>query len=497
MAPNEISMTLNGSTKSLSYIENSVKSEDLDLLVEDALDYAHSIGFVLRTNEHKDRSDICQALPFSLLPSPFPGKLFNQAMSVQTAMNLLYFRASWDYDFLMKSHEAVIKTDVFIRKLSEIMTKVRQEGVRQTKTLVLQRADYMCHAPDGRIKGLKQIEVNNIASGMAGMSMRLTKLHNRLLTKMGFKQEVIKERLPDNQALLSQGPAIVQAWKDFGDPQAVVLFVVEEVNQNQFDQRLVEYSVEELSNGEIKVIRATLTALSKRLHISESHDLFLDNSLKVAIVYFRAGYSPCHYPTEAEWEVRLMMERSTAVKCPWIGLQLANTKKVQQMLAAPGVIEHFFRDLPEVVSEIRKTFANLWGLENDDDETENVIKDAIANPESYVLKPQLEGGGGNVFGQNISTLLSSMSKEERSAYILMEKIAVPLQKNYLIRAFHPVRLENIVNELGIFGALYGNGQTKEIFSNVATGYLMRSKYADMNEGGIACGAAVMDTPFLY
>ena len=44
------------------------------------------------------------------------------------------------------------------------------------------------------------------------------------------------------------------------------------------------------------------------------------------------------------------------------------------MLAAPGVIEHFFRDLPEVVSEIRKTFANLWGLENDDDETENVIK---------------------------------------------------------------------------------------------------------------------------
>jgi hypothetical protein len=72
-------------------------------------------------------------------------------------MNLLYFRASWDYDFLMKSHEAVIKTDVFIRKLSEIMTKVRQEGVRQTKTLVLQRADYMCHAPDGRIKGLKQV----------------------------------------------------------------------------------------------------------------------------------------------------------------------------------------------------------------------------------------------------------------------------------------------------------------------------------------------------
>lgn len=58
-------------------------------------------------------------------------------------------------------------------------------------------------------------------------------------------------------------------------------------------------------------------------------------------------------------------------------------------------------------------------------------------------------------------------------------------------------MENIVNELGIFGSLYGDLKSGKIHSNVATGYLLRSKYADMNEGGIACGAAVMDTPFLY
>jgi len=43
-------------------------------------------------------------------------------------MNLLYFRISWDYDFLIKSHEAVIKTDEFTRKMVEILTHVHNEG---------------------------------------------------------------------------------------------------------------------------------------------------------------------------------------------------------------------------------------------------------------------------------------------------------------------------------------------------------------------------------
>lgn len=98
------------------------------------------------------------------------------------------------------------------------------------------------------------------------------------------------------------------------------------------------------------------------------------------------------------------------------------------MLSSPNALEHFFKDIPEVVPEIRKTFAQMWGLENTDPETENIVKDAIDNPHNYVLKPQLEGGGGNVFGMEISKLLKEMTKEERSAYILMEKIAVPVQK---------------------------------------------------------------------
>lgn len=63
------------------------------------------------------------------------------------------------------------------------------------------------------------------------------------------------------------------------------------------------------------------------------------------------------------WDARLMMERSRAVKCPDISTHLAGTKKVQQVLARPGVVEKFFPDQPEAVKQIRATFAGLYTLD--------------------------------------------------------------------------------------------------------------------------------------
>lgn len=96
-----------------------------------------------------------------------------------------------------------------------------------------------------------------------------------------------------------------------------------------------------------------------RLKVDEiNHHLILDNKLRVAVVYFRAGYSPSNYPTETEWTTRRIIELSDAVKCPWIGLQLANTKKVQQVrfhnyshfLAAsfPEILFSIFRFYPKM-----------------------------------------------------------------------------------------------------------------------------------------------------
>lgn len=43
------------------------------------------------------------------------------------------------------------------------------------------------------------------------------------------------------------------------------------------------------------------------------------------------------------------------------------------------------------VARLRKCFAGLYSL--DEGESEEAIKDALANPDDYVMKPQREGGG--------------------------------------------------------------------------------------------------------
>lgn len=482
------------------------KEMQLRRMVEDAVDWAHAYGMVMRTPQRKDCSDLCQTAPFALLPSPFPREIFEQAVNVQEAMSLLYFRISWDYEFLLRAHSEVVKTDQFTRHLVNILKAVHDEGIRQTKTLLIQRADYMCHDEgneESKYK-LKQVEVNNIAASMGSLSERATLLHRRVLEDLGVKSELLKIAIPDNKPVDTIARGIYEAWRDFNDDSALVLFVVEEVNQNQLDQRHVEYRLDELSERRAMIVRLTLTQCAKRLTLGgeSGFSLIFDDIQRVAVVYFRAGYSPDNYLSESEWDARLLIEKSDAVKCPWIGLQVANTKKIQQVLSQSGAVERFFPDNPEVCVQIRDTFANMWGLEGDDEETRNIIQKAIENPELFVLKPQLEGGGGNYYGQEVADMLKKLTKDEKAAHILMERIRPMVVKNYLVRPMEDVNLVNTVGELGTYGYLYGNGSfnakdEKVVFTNYRHGHIIRSKAENVDKGGVAVGAAVIDSPFLY
>lgn len=63
------------------------------------------------------------------------------------------------------------------------------------------------------------------------------------------------------------------------------------------------------------------------------------------------------------WEARLLLERSRAVKCPDIATQLAGTKKVQQELSQPGMLESLLPGRAEAIARIRATFAGLYSLD--------------------------------------------------------------------------------------------------------------------------------------
>lgn len=56
------------------------------------------------------------------------------------------------------------------------------------------------------------------------------------------------------------------------------------------------------------------------------------------------------------------MERSKAIKSPSINFHLAGTKKVQQELAKPGVLERFIKDAGEV-KMIREIFTGLYPVD--------------------------------------------------------------------------------------------------------------------------------------
>lgn len=72
---------------------------------------------------------------------------------------------------------------------------------------------------------------------------------------------------------------------------------------------------------------------------------------------------PVALPLSQNWEARLLLERSRAVKCPDIATQLAGTKKVQQELSRPGTLEKLLPGRTEAIARIRATFAGLYSLD--------------------------------------------------------------------------------------------------------------------------------------
>ena len=131
--------------------------------------------------------------------------------------------------------------------------------------------------------------------------------------------------------------------------------------------------------------------------LDDSRNLIVDGKT-VSVVYYRSGYSPVSYPTQREWEARRRIEISSACKCPSISYHLTGTKKIQQELAKPGRLERYL-DTDEC-QRVREFFAGLWGLEDlSDPDVDSIVQTAVREPDGFVLKPQREGGGNNLYGR--------------------------------------------------------------------------------------------------
>ena len=269
--------------------------------------------------------------------------------------------------------------------------------------------------------------------------------------------------------------------------------------RNIFDQRHLEY---ELQSKNIPVFRmsfsdtVSLTSIpkdnsSRPLIYKPPHSP--DVAYEVTTVYLRSTYAPTDFPDESSWEARYHLERSAAIKCPSILLQLAGTKKVQQVLAMPNS-PHLSRFVPDesTADDIRKTFTAIYPLDDSPAGKEAREIALSENSAGYVLKPQREGGGNNIYRKAIPSFLKSLGSEDKwKGHILMELIEPPAQRNTLFRDGQ-VSSGEVIAELGVYGTcLWRSGG--EVLHNEEAGYLLRTKGKESEEGGVAAGFGALDS----
>jgi glutathione synthase len=363
---------------------------------------------------------------------------------------------------------------------------------------------------------VKQVEFNTIASSFGGLSSQVSGLHRHLSSIDAYPEEissVINESsLPPSESAHALATGMAKAHQAYGPSTTglptCVIFLVQNPERNVFDQRHVEYSLNE-KHG-VRTFRLPFDRVLQDTKVNGNRKLIYSppqnpkKQYEVSVVYFRAGYAPTEYTTEAHWDGRLQIERSAAIKCPTVLTQLAGTKKVQQVLATPHS-PHLARFLPDAqqADEVLKTFAPIYPL--DKSEAGEEARRLATNPETsvrYVLKPQREGGGNNVYRKAIPDFLKTLPESHWPAYILMEMIEPPAQSNTIFRNGE-CQTGGVICELGIYGACLwdtattaaGDGKRK-ILENFEAGYLLRTKGDQSEEGGVAAGFGSVDSPCL-
>lgn len=337
------------------------------------------------------------------------------------------------------------------------------------------------------------MELNTISASFASLCSLVCDLHAFLCDRYNYFNDadqstldISKSNLPVNSALEGIADGIFEAHKEYGKSDAIVLMVVQPNERNIFDQRWIEYKV--FDRG-VKMIRKTLKEIKEQATLLPDKSLVIEHK-KVAVCYFRSGYGPGDYPTEVEWAARLLIEQSDAIKCPTVAYQLVGAKKVQQVLCKPGCVESYLS--AEESKLVRQSFTGIYSLDNSK-EGEDAIQRAMKHPNAFVLKPQREGGGNNYYGEHVKEKLVQMSRQETSAYILMERILPPPYKNVLVKQGVAVEAD-VACELGAYGVFLSKG--REILTNKHVGHLLRTKTANTDEGGVAAGFAVIDSPLI-
>jgi len=476
-------------------IEKLSKDKILSL-VENTTDFTISNGIVLFDKECLPKKRY-KNIPITLFPSPIPKNEYYKIIRIQPSINKLMHLISMDFEFMCTALKNVAEHDSFIYRLLKIYKKnFERFSQNEVTTLGIFRTDYMFDSMKNEkgeiIEKAKQTETNTISSGMGSIGSKAINRMYQTILSTEYETSHFPESIPENFGNPGIGQGLAMAWQEYSNKEAVIVFFVMENESNISDQRTLEFNIYSI-NKSIKVRRKIYDRVLDKVKTDENGKLFVDGE-EVAVAYFRTCYSPKHFPTEQHWKVREIIELSKAIKSPSVAHQLVGCKKIQQVISKNKVLEMYLENDVNSCNEIRSTFTGIYSLEIGL-EGDLIVKEAIKNPEKFVLKPQREGGGNNLYDVEMYEKLMKVGmKEARCQYILMDLIKPNSYENYLIVEGNGSK-KNVISELGIFGVCLTRGQ--KFLENYSSGHLHRVKTDQEREGGIMVGTGAVSSPFLY
>lgn len=444
-----------------------------DRLAE-AVDFALLHGLI----KYTPRDALAHA-PFTLTPCPLPAAAIDEMARLTPTYNAMALAMARDPAFLADTLGPAAGQDDFLARL---LAMGRPRDAVQPLSLLLTRIDYLMQGAAGSGGAApKLVELNTISAAYAGLAGRVNALHRHLL--QGTDDAA---RLVINDPLGGMVDALAAAIAAYGHADACCLMVIQPGERNIFDQRLLEFGLRERG---IPTVRLALADVPGATRLQGGH--LLVGGRPAAVTYLRAGYGPEDYDAAAAWQGRERIEASSTIAVPDVLQQLTGAKKVQQRLTAPEVLQRYCP--AEHLAAVAATFVGQHGL---DDPITGQHAAAPAwqvardNPAQFVLKPQREGGGNNLYDADLAARLESLSPSQRHAYILMERIYSPPHPA-LCAMEGRLREGAHVSEVGRFGTLLADGGN--IQRNTDVGYLVRTKGESEVETGISAGFGHLDS----
>lgn len=478
-------------------------------VIDEASEWAIMHGVAFRQADNSARH-----CPFSIAPMAMQRSVFEHIRAVTPLLTKLIHHVSEDHDFLQSSFVDVAKADPFFGRLLALHQQahgdIEHRLTPARKPLLIMRTDFM----DDREHGAKVIEFNGIAAGMAPFGQRATEFHAFLSNQWpAVYQQYLENKHAhpaDNLGLTQLAHGIAQAARkvkasfSIAKPVAnettqqkpVLLMVIQENEDNVYDQHLLEI---ELQKHGIRTVRRTFEALSTQLSTGNEQRLLLQGVGPIDVVYLRSGYQfEDYYSAKRDEAVcchrlsqtRLFIEQHHVALNATFSQQLATSKTMQMLLTMMPAEQYARWGLTlQQAQLIKSVLAEMKPITPDTIDWFN----RQANAQDWVLKNQGEGGGHCVFGADIKAKLSKLTAKEIDAWALMQRL-YPHQREVptiAVRDGQQTVVNDLVSEIGLFSVYYdGEPITKQ---DGYAGYLIRSKPASENEGGIHSGKGILDS----